>query len=343
MSTATRNPGAPGRLRILTGDRPTGRLHLGHYVGTLKNRVRLQDTYECFFLVADLHMLTTRVEPELLRETAVNVRDIVLDNLSVGIDPERSTYFLQSMVPQISEIQLIFSMLVTVPRLQRVPTLKEVMQDLHVEQPSLGLLAYPVLQAADILCVRANLVPVGKDQASHLELTREIARRFNALYGETLPEPDTLIGEVPTLVGTDGQAKMSKSLGNAIYLSDDARTVDQKVRGMYTDPNRVRADIPGRVEGNPVFVYHDAFNTDQGEVADLKERYQKGKVGDVEVKKKLAAAINAVLDPIRQRRAELERKPGIVTEVLETGSERARREASLTLERMKEAMGLKSL
>src|SRR5262245_4883480 len=294
------------RPRLLTGDRPTGRLHLGHYVGTLANRVKLQDQYECFFLVADLHMLTTRVEPELLRETGRNVHEIVLDNLSVGIDPDRCTYFLQSLVPAIAEMQLLFSMLVTVPRLQRVPTLKEVMQDLHVEQPSMGLLAYPVLQAADILCVRARLVPVGKDQSSHLELTREIARRFNTLYGDTLPEPETLIGDVPTLVGTDGQAKMSKSLGNAIFLSDDPKAVEQKVRAMYTDPNRTRADIPGRVEGNPVFIYHDAFNPNTAEVAELKERYAQGKVGDVEVKVKLAAAINAFLDPIRQRRAALE-------------------------------------
>jgi tryptophanyl-tRNA synthetase len=327
--------------RILTGDRPTGKMHLGHYVGTLANRARLQDEYECFFLVADLHMLTTRTELERLRATSENIRDVVLDNLSVGIDPERSTYVLQSLVPQIPEMALIFSMLVTVPRLQRVPTLKEVMQDLDIEQPSAGLLIYPVLQAADILCVRANLVPVGKDQASHLEVTREIARRFNGLYGDTLPEPDTLIGEVPTLVGTDGQAKMSKSLGNTIYLTDDAQTVEQKVRAMYTDPNRIRADIPGRVEGNPVFIYHDAFNPNVAEVEDLKERYRQGKVGDVEVKKKLAAAINNFLEPIRERRAALERKPRIVEEVLLAGSARARVEADETLRMMKEAMGLR--
>lgn len=331
------------RRRILTGDRPTGKLHLGNYVGTLANRVKLQDEYECFFLVADLHMLTTRVEPEMLRETSQNIRDVVLDNLSAGIDPERSTYCLQSEVPAIPEMQLLFSMLVTVPRLQRVPTLKEVMHNLDIEQPSMGLLSYPVLQAADILCVRANLVPVGKDQASHLEVTREIARRFNSLYGETLPEPDTLIGDVPTLVGTDGQAKMSKSLGNAIYLTDDAKTVEQKVRGMYTDPNRVRADIPGRVEGNPVFIYHDAFNPNVDEVNDLKERYRQGKVGDVEVKKKLAAAINAFLEPIRERRAALERNPRIVEEVLSAGSERARREGDETVRMMKDAMGLSFL
>lgn len=329
------------KKRILTGDRPTGKLHLGHYVGTLNNRVKLQDEYECFFLVADLHMLTTRTELERLRQTGQNIQDVVLDNLSAGIDPERSTYVLQSLVPEIPEIALIFSNLVTVPRLQRVPTLKEVMQDLEIEQPSAGLLNYPVLQAADILCVRANLVPVGKDQASHLEVTREIARRFNSLYGDTLPEPDTLIGDVPTLVGTDGQAKMSKSLDNAIYLSDDAKTVEQKVRGMYTDPNRVRADIPGRVEGNPVFIYHDAFNPNVAEVEDLKERYRQGNVGDVEVKKKLTAAINNFLDPIRERRAYYLSKPKIVEEILTAGSERARREATETLRMMKDAMGLR--
>ncbi len=332
---------AQKRKRILTGDRPTGRLHLGHWVGTLKNRVALQNQYECFFLVADLHMLTTRVEPELLRETESNVREVVLDNISAGIDPDQSTYFLQSLVPEISEMQLIFSMLVTVPRLQRVPSLKEVMQNLHIEQPSMGLLAYPVLQAADILCVRSHLVPVGKDQVSHIELTREIARRFNTLYGETLPEPEALVGEVPTLVGTDGQAKMSKSLDNAIYLSDDAKTVEKKVRGMYTDPNRVTADVPGKVEGNPVFIYHDAFNPDAAEVADLKERYAQGKVGDVEVKTKLARAINAFLDPLRSRRASLERPPDLVQQVLRAGSVRARVESAETLDMMKAAMGLK--
>jgi tryptophanyl-tRNA synthetase len=326
--------------RLLTGDRPTGRLHLGHYVGTLANRVKLQEKYDCFFLVADLHMLTTRTELERLRQTGDNIRAVVLDNLSVGIDPEKSSYVLQSLVPQIAELQLIFSMLVTVPRLQRVPTLKEVMQDLEIEQPSLGLLSYPVLQAADILSVRANLVPVGKDQASHLEVTREIARRFNGLYGDTLPEPDTLIGDVPTLVGTDGQAKMSKSLDNAIYLTDDAKTVERKVRGMYTDPNRIRADIPGKVEGNPVFMYHDAFNPNVEEVDDLKERYRLGKVGDVEVKKKLTVAINNFLEPIRERRAQLERNPRIVEEVLIAGSARARAESDETLRMVKEAMGL---
>src|SRR6476659_5025696 len=329
------------RQRLLTGDRPTGKLHVGHYVGTLANRVKLQDEYECFFLVADLHMLTTRTELERLRHTGENIREVVLGNLSVGIDPERNTYFLQSLVPAIPAMQLIFSMLVTVPRLQRVPTLKEVMQALEIEQPSAGLRIYPVLQSADILCVRANLVPVGKDQSSHLEVTREIARRFNGLYGDTLPEPDTLIGDVPTLVGIDGQAKMSKSLDNAIYLNDDPKTVEQKVRGMYTDPNRIRADIPGRVEGNPVFIYHDAFNPNVEEVKDLKERYRQGKVGDVEVKKKLAVALSNVLEPMRQRRADVLAKPNHLQDLLFDGSARARKGAAEKMDRVREAMKLR--
>jgi tryptophanyl-tRNA synthetase len=326
------------RGRILTGDRPTGKLHLGHWVGSLQNRVRLQDEYECFFLVADYHMLTTRLDN--LQEVEGNVRDLVLDYLAAGIDPERSTIYLQSLAPQVAELHLIFSMLTSVPRLQRVPTLKEMMRNLHMETASYGLLGYPVLQAADILMVRANLVPVGKDQASHLELTREIARRFNDLFGEVLPMPETLIGDVPTLVGTDGKAKMSKSLNNAIYLSDDAKTVERRVMSMYTDPTRIHATDPGHVRGNPVFAYHDAFNPDRDEVNDLKKRYRAGKVGDVEVKRKLAGAVNDFLEPLRERRAEYTRQPGLVEDILLAGSERARREAEETLRAVREAMGL---
>ncbi|MGQ0548924.1 MAG: tryptophan--tRNA ligase [Armatimonadota bacterium] len=322
--------------RLLTGDRPTGKLHLGHYVGTLANRVRLQDEYDCFFLLADYHILTTRLEH--LEEIEQNIRDIVLDYLSVGIDPERSTIFLQSAVPQIPELQLIFSMLVTVPRLQRVPTLKEQMRDLHISQPSAGLLNYPVLQAADILSVRGEIVPVGKDQSSHLELTREIARRFNDQFAPVFPEPDTLIGEVGTLPGTDGKAKMSKSLGNVIYLSDDAETVTQRVMRMYTDPKRIHPTDPGTVEGNPVFVYHDAFNLDQAEVNELKERYRAGRVGDIEVKKRLATALNAFLEPIRERRQRLAARPDYIDEIIMEGSRRARGVAEDTLERARAAM-----
>ncbi len=296
------------KKRILTGDRPTGKLHLGHYVGTLANRVKLQHEYECFFIIADLHMLTTHYDR--IPNIAENVRELVFDYVSVGIDPEKTTIYLQSLVPEVAELMLLFSMLVTVPRLQRVPTLKEQMIASNFDTATLGLLSYPVLQAADILMVRSHLVPVGKDQASHLEVTREIATRFNSLYGDVFPIPQTMIGEVPTLMGTDGKAKMSKSLDNAIYLSDDADTVTKKVMRMYTDPTRLRATDPGHVEGNPVFQYHDAFNENSTEVEYLKERYQQGKVGDVEVKKLLASAINRFLDPIRERRKTAEEQPG---------------------------------
>ncbi|MBI3360313.1 MAG: tryptophan--tRNA ligase [Chloroflexi bacterium] len=326
--------------RILTGDRPTGQLHLGHYVGTLANRVRLQDEYEVFLLVADYHSLTTHPNKEDASATRPNSRELVLDYLAVGIDPEKTTIYRQSDVPSVTELCLIFAMLVTVPRVERIPTLKEVMDAQHIEQPSLGLLTYPVLQAADILHLRADLVPVGKDQESHVELTREIARRFNTLYGELFPEPAALIGEVPTLMGTDGQGKMSKSIGNAIMLADDAETVRQKVMSMYTDPKRIRADIPGTVEGNPVFQYHQAFNANKAEVAELEERYRAGKVGDVEVKKKLIAALNNFLDPIRERRAKNAAKPGLVDEILAAGADKVSPISADTVRRAREMMGL---
>jgi len=328
------------KKRILTGDRPTGKLHLGHYVGSLKNRVRLQDEYECFFIIADLHTLTTAPEKEKILRLPENIREMVLDYLSVGIDPQKSVIYLQSHVPEVTYLSLLFSMLVTVPRCQRVPTLKEVMRALRIEKPPLGLLTYPVLQAADILMVRADLVPVGKDQESHVELTREIARRFNSLYGKVFPEPKPLIGEVPTLVGLDGKAKMSKSLGNCIYLSDDEKTVREKVMQMYTDPTRIHSTDPGHVEGNPVFIYHDAFNSNKEEVEDLKKRYREGRVGDIEVKEKLVRALNSFLDPIRQKRREFESQPGLVEKILKEGSQRAQKEAAETLKLVKEAMGL---
>jgi len=330
------------KKRILTGDRPTGRLHLGHYVGSVANRVRLQDEYECFFIIADLHTLTTRPEKEHIDELRQNVHDIVLDYLASGIDPQKSVIYLQSAVPAVYEMNLLFEMLVTVPRLTRLPSLKEMARAANLDEEAMpfGLLGYPVLQAADILMPRAHLVPVGRDNEAHVEITREIARRFNHLYGETLPVPEVMVGEVPTLVGTDGQAKMSKSLGNAIFLSDDPKTVRQKVFGMYTDPKRVRADIPGRVEGNPVFIYHDTFNPDKAEVEDLKTRYREGRVGDVEVKDKLARALNAFLDPIRERRARFEAQNGLVERIIYEGTLRASKEGEQTVQMMRRAMGL---
>ena len=326
------------RKRILTGDRPTGRLHVGNYVGTLANRVKLQDSYETFLLVADHHMLTTKLDG--LSEIEQNIREDVLDNLAVGVDPEKVTYILQSLVPQIPELHLYFSMLVSVPRVQRIPTLKDQLRDHGLAQPTYGLLGYPILQAADILIVKGDLVPVGRDQESHIELTREIARRFNELFAPVFPVPESLIPDMGLLPGIDGREKMGKSLDNAIYLSDDTKTVEKKIRSMYTDPNRVRADTPGRVEGNPVFVYHDTFNTDKGEVDDLKSRYREGKVGDAEVKANLFAAMERFLTPIRERRAELAAKPNLVDEILAAGSERARREAAATLHEVRHAMRL---
>jgi tryptophanyl-tRNA synthetase len=331
---------AEGRGRILTGDRPTGPSHLGHYVGTLKNRVMLQEEYECFFIIADLHTLTTRPDKDSILEIEANVRELLLDYLAIGINPEESVIFLQSAVHETYELNLILEMLVSVPRLERLPSLKDMARAAHLDSLPFGLLGYPVLQAADILLPRANLVPVGKDNEAHVEVTREIARRFNYLYGEVFPIPDVLIGEVPTLVGIDGQSKMSSSLGNAILLSDDADTVTEKVMSMYTDPNRVRADIPGRVEGNPVFVFHDAFNPDKAEVADLKDRYRKGRVGDVEVKKKLIRALNAFLDPIRERRRHYAEQPERLQEVLVEGTRRMRLEAQETMRLVREAMSL---
>jgi tryptophanyl-tRNA synthetase len=326
--------------RILTGDRPTGRMHLGHYVGSLQNRLRLQEESESYFIIADLHTLTTKPEKEHLQELEDNIREMVLDYLSVGIDPEKSVIFLQSAIPETFELNLIFEMMVTVPRLERLPSLKDMARAANLDSMPFGLLGYPVLQAADILLPRATLVPVGKDNEAHVEISREIARRFNRLYGEVFPVPEAMIGDVPTLVGTDGQAKMSKSLNNAILLADDAKTVDEKVMGMYTDPKRVRADIPGTVEGNPVFIYHDAFNPDEEEVNDLKERYKKGKVGDVEVKRKLAKAINQFLDPLRERRDQLLQEPGRIDEILFAGTKRMSQAAKRTMSEVHKAMGM---
>jgi tryptophanyl-tRNA synthetase len=325
--------------RILTGDRPTGRLHLGHYVGTLANRVRLQDDYELFLLIADLHGLTRDASRDQVAKLRTHTRELLLDYLAVGIDPARATIYVQSQVPEVAELALLFSMLVTVPRLERVPTLKDVMRDEHIEQPSLGLLGYPILQAADILMVKADLVPVGKDQESHIEVTREIARRFNTLYSPVFPEPQALIGDVPTLPGTDGSIKMGKSLGNAIYLADEPQVVEAKVMDMYTDPTRIHPTDPGHLAGNPVFVYHDAFNPDKAEIAELKARYAAGKVGDIEVKRKLSRALNTFLEPIRARREAYAGRPQLLDDILAAGAGRARLIAQATLDEVHAAMG----
>jgi tryptophanyl-tRNA synthetase len=323
---------------LLTGDRPTGKLHLGHLVGSINNRVRLQHEYKTYILIAAMHTLTTKNSPEDIAKIDQNARLMVLDQIAAGLDPDIVTFYLQSAIPEIAEMYAIFQSLVTVSRLERLPSLKDMARDANVEM-SLSLLGYPVLMTADILCVRGDLVPVGKDNIAHIEVTREIVRRFNYLYGDTLPVPEGMVGEVPTLIGTDGQAKMSKSLNNAIFLSDTPKEVEKKVRRMYTDPNRVSADVPGKVEGNPVFEYHDAFNPNKEEVEDLKTRYRAGKVGDVEVKDKLTVAINNMLAPMHERRAQFE-EPGLIEEIIYNGTQIVREETQKTLYMMKNAMGL---
>jgi tryptophanyl-tRNA synthetase len=325
---------------LVTGDRPTGNLHLGHYVGTLQNRIELQDSYNCFFLIADLHMLTTHQDKvEDLKE---NIVELVIDWMSVGLDPKKSCFYLQSMIPEISELAVLLSMLCSVPRIQRIPTLKEKITAMNLnDNYSLGLLSYPVLMASDILAFNASTVPVGEDQLSHVELTREIARRFNSTYKEILLEPEPLISKNSRLVGTDGQGKMSKSLNNSIYLCDSESVVKKKVMKMFTDPNRTSADIPGKVEGNPVFIYHDIFNDNKEELLDFKERYSKGKIGDVEVKTSLVRSINNFLDPIREKRMEILKNKEEILDIIIEGSKKAREITKINLELIKEAMSLK--
>ena len=331
------------KKRILTGIRPTGALHLGHYAGALENWVRLQDEYECFFLIADYQVSDYADDIDTVRQA---VFEIATDWLAVGLDPERSHFVIESLVPEHAELTVWLSWYVGLGRLQRNPTLKAEMDELESRSKDavpVAFFTYPVMQVANILMPKANLVPTGEDQSPHVEMTREVARRFNRLFGEVFPEPDGLVGRVPRLVGVDGQAKMSKSLNNAIYLKDDAGTVTQKVMRMFTDPTRIHATDPGHVEGNPVFMYHDAFNPDKAEVQDLKERYVVGKVGDVEVKQKLALALNALMEPIRERRARYEAQPALVREALASGSGYAKRVAEQTMSEVRAALRLNYL
>jgi tryptophanyl-tRNA synthetase len=326
--------------RVVSGMRPTGKLHLGHLVGALKNWVALQDQYDCFYFVADWHALTSDyADTSRVTEYA---SDNVADWIAAGLDPARSTFFVQSLVPEHAELFLLLSMVVPVPWLERVPTYKEQQEALTEKDLStLGFLGYPLLQTADVTMYDAQFVPVGDDQVAHLELAREVVRRFNNVFGDVLVEPQPKLTKISRLPGLDGDKKMSKSVGNTIHLSDDAETVRKKVMQMYTDPKRVRADIPGTVEGNPVFMYHDAFNPDTAEVDDLKARYRAGKVGDVEVKTKLAKALNAQLDPMRARRADVLARPSSIREILEEGSKKARAIAHETMERVRDAVKLR--
>lgn len=337
---------------ILTGDRPTGRLHVGHYVGSLKRRVELQNSGEydkILIMIADAQALTDNFEnPEKVRQ---NIMEVALDYLSVGLDPEKSTLFIQSQIPELTELTFYYMNLVTVSRLQRNPTVKSEIQMRDFESSiPVGFMCYPISQAADITAFRATTVPVGEDQLPMLEQTREIVRKFNGIYGETLVEPETLLPENEAcmrLPGIDGKAKMSKSLGNCIYLADDEKTVRTKIMGMYTDPMHLRVEDPGHIEGNTVFTYLDAFCKDEhfqrylpeyGNLEELKAHYQKGGLGDVKIKKFLNHVIQEELEPIRIRRKEYEKDLATVYDILRKGSEEAREIAVQTLENVKEAM-----
>jgi tryptophanyl-tRNA synthetase len=332
---------------ILTGDRPTGPLHLGHYVGSLQQRVLLQHEHATYVLIADLQALTDHFdEPEQVR---ANVLEVMLDYLAVGLDPAVATMVVQSRVPELAELTMYFLNLVSVARLQRNPTVKDEMRQkgFDADVPA-GFLVYPVSQAADIAAFKADLVPVGSDQLPMIEQAAELVRRFNRTYGRTdgggagpvLVEPEALLGPVSRLPGTDGEAKMSKTLGNVINLSDPADEVARKVRGMFTDPRHLRVEDPGTVEGNPVFAYLDAFDPDPAAVADLKARYRAGGLGDAGVKARLAEVLDARLTPIRRRRAEWAREPSEVHRLLAEGTARGRAVAAATLVEVRRAMRL---
>jgi len=327
------------RKTILTGDRPTGPLHLGHYVGSLENRVALQHEYATYVLIADVQALTDHAEqPELVQR---NVLEVALDYLAVGVDPTVATIVVQSGVPELAELTVYYLNLVTVARLGRNPTVKDEMRQkgFDADVPA-GFLVYPVSQAADITAFRADVVPVGEDQLPMIEQTVEIVRRFNRLYGPVLVEPTALVSKHARLPGTDGLSKMGKSLGNAIFLSDPTDVVVQKVMGMYTDPGHVRAELPGTVEGNPVFSYLEAFEPDAAAVEDLKLRYRAGGLGDVAVKRRLIDVLEAFLGPIRARRIEFAGDPAAVTRMLREGTARGRAVAHQTLAEVRRALHL---
>jgi tryptophanyl-tRNA synthetase len=346
--------------RLLTGDTPTGKLHLGHYVGSVENRLALQDAYECYFLIANKHAFTTRADrPDDIRQSVI---DIATDWLAVGIDPGQSAMFIQSEVPAIDELTFFFAMLIPFNRVMRNPTLAQEIKDKDLgDKYPFGFPMYAVGQCADILAFRPAIVPVGEDQIPHLELTCEVARRFNQLYcgvdphtedkdylkaGGLLPIIEPKVGRVRRLVGTgapgpDGNLlKMSKSLNNAIFLSDDADTVQKKVMGLYTDPKRIRATDPGEAspEKNPLWAFHEAFNPDKTWVAEQQEAYRRGKVGDVAIKRKLVEILNAIIDPIRAKRKHFEQRPDDVMDALRTGTTRANQTAEETLVLAKKAM-----
>ena len=329
---------------LLTGDRPTGKLHIGHYIGSLKNRVKLQNSgkYDPYIMIADTQALTDNARnPEKIRNSLIQV---ALDYLAVGLDPKKSTIYVQSKIPALFELTAYYMDLVTVARLERNPTVKtEIKQKDFKDSIPVGFLNYPVSQAADITAFKATVIPVGDDQEPMLEQTREIVRTFNRVYNtDILVEPKGYFppkgqGRLP---GLDGNAKMSKSLGNAIYLADDAKTVQKKVMSMYTDPNHIHVEDPGKVEGNTVFTYLDVFDPDKDKVAELKEEYQKGGLGDVKIKRYLNKVLEAELAPIRERREKFAQDEDAVYEMLLEGSKKANKVANETLEQVRDAIGL---
>jgi tryptophanyl-tRNA synthetase len=326
---------------VLTGDRPTGPLHLGHYVGSLKQRVALQDKHTQYVLIADTQALTDNAEnPKKVHE---NVLEVALDYLAVGIDPKKSIIFTQSQVPELAELTMYYLNLVSVARLQRNPTVKEeIKQRGFGGRIPAGFLTYPVSQAADITAFKANLVPVGEDQLPMIEQANEIVRSFNRIYGaDVLVEAKALLSDTSRLPGIDGYAKMSKSLGNCIFLKDNEQTVSERVMSMFTDPNHLRVEDPGVVEGNPVFTYLDAFDTDRELLSALKDHYRRGGLGDVKVKTHLLEVLESVLRPIRERRQELAKDPAQVFALLKQGTDLARETATKTLNDVRDAIGVR--
>ncbi|HNY97626.1 MAG TPA: tryptophan--tRNA ligase [Candidatus Pacearchaeota archaeon] len=321
--------------RVLTGDRPSGPLHLGHYFGSLQNRIEMQNTHDCYFIIADYEYLTDHINATENFEK--NIESLVLDYLAVGIDPEKSAIFVESQIPQIAELNLIFSMMVKMSRVQRNPTIKDEIASRGIDNASFGFIGWPIIQAADILSMKAHFVPVGEDQLPHIEQTREIARYFNSNFSEIFPIPEPIIpkGAISRLPGLDGK-KMSKSLNNAIFLSDDVATVEKKIMSAITDPQKIKADDPGRPEICTIFKYYEIFAP---EIASKRQKEcQAGKIGCVACKKEIAAYINKFLDPIRQRRNELSKDKSLVRKVLQSGHKKASALAQQTLAEVKNAM-----
>ncbi len=326
------------KVIVLTGDRPTGKLHLGHFVGSIQNRVKLQDEADqSFYMVADIQALTSNADnPEKVRN---NVLEVALDNLACGVDPKKTIMFIQSEVPEIAELTVLFLNLVTLARLKRNPTVKDEMKDKgYGEDVPAGFLVHPVSQAADILFCHSTIVPVGEDQKPMIEQTNEIVDDFNRFYGETFSHVKHLVGDTPRLVGLDGGAKMSKSLNNGIYLSDSSEEISKKVMSMFTDPNHIHIENPGKVEGNVVFTYLDIFDENKEEVENLKEQYRKGGLGDVIIKKRLIGILENLIEPIRSKREELSKNPEAVMQILKEGTEKAREVAKATMAQVRKAV-----